>query len=132
MAVISNKNMTELLHKELVYDIVGCAMEAHSELGPGFLESVYEEALTILFQEKGFQYEQQKSLKIKFRGENLKKQFTADLIVDDKVIVELKAVAQMKNIDEAQLINYLKATGLKVGLLLNFGKEKLEWKRFVY
>jgi len=124
--------MTELLHKELVYDIVGCAMEAHSELGPGFLESVYEEALTILFQEKGFQYEQQKSLKIKFRGENLKKQFTADLIVDDKVIVELKAVAQMKNIDEAQLINYLKATGLKVGLLLNFGKEKLEWKRFVY
>jgi len=132
VAVISNKNMTELLHKELVYDIVGCAMEAHSELGPGFLESVYEEALTILFQEKGFQYEQQKSLKIKFRGENLKKQFTADLIVDDKVIVELKAVAQMKNIDEAQLINYLKATGLKVGLLLNFGKEKLEWKRFVY
>jgi len=78
--------MSELLHKELVYDIVGCAMEAHSELGPGFLESVYEEALSILFQEKGLQYEQQKSLKIKFREENLKKQFTADLIVDDKVI----------------------------------------------
>ena len=124
--------MTELLHKELVYDIVGCAMEVHSELGPGFLESVYEEALTIVFIEKGLKCEQQKNLKIKFRGENLKKQFTADLIVDDKVIVELKAVAQLKKIDEAQLINYLKATGLKVGLLLNFGMEKLDWKRFVY
>ena len=78
--------MTELLHKELVYDIVGCAMEVHSELGPGFLESVYEEALTIVFIEKGLKCEQQKNLKIKFRGENLKKQFTADLIVDDKVI----------------------------------------------
>ncbi len=124
--------MTELLHKDLVYDIVGCAMEVHSELGPGFLESVYEEALTIVFREKSLQYKQQKSLKIKFRGENLKKQFTADLILDDKVIIELKAVAQLKKIDEAQLINYLKATGLKVGLLLNFGGEKLEWKRFVY
>lgn len=75
-----------LLYKKLVYDLVGCAMEVHSELGPGFLESVYEEALTLLFQEKGLQYEQQKNLKIKFRGEYLKKQFTADLIVDDKVI----------------------------------------------
>ncbi len=107
-------------------------MEVHSELGPGFLESVYEEALTLLFKEKDLQYEQQKNLKIKFRGEYLKKQFTADLIVADKVIVEIKAVAQLKKIDEAQLINYLKATGLKVGLLLNFGGEKLEWKRFVY
>ena len=107
-------------------------MEVHSELGPGFLESVYEEVLTLLFKEKDFQYEQQKNLKIKFRGEYLKKQFTADLIVADKVIVEIKAVAQLKKIDEAQLINYLKATGLKVGLLLNFGGEKLEWKRFVY
>ena len=62
----------------------------------------------------------------------MRKQFTADLIVDDKVIVEIKAVAQLKKIDEAQLINYLKATGLKVGLLLNFGGEELEWKRFVY
>jgi GxxExxY protein len=121
-----------LLYKKLVYDIVGCAMEVHSELGPGFLESVYEEALTLLFKEKDLQCEQQINLKIKFRGEYLKKQFTADLIVDDKVIVEIKAVAQLKKIDEAQLINYLKATGLKVGLLLNFGGEKLEWKRFVY
>ena len=124
--------MTELLHKDLVYDIVGCAMEVHSELGPGFLESVYEEALTIVFREKSLQYEQQKDLKIKFRGAYLKKQFAADLIVDDKVIVEIKAVAQLKKIDEAQLINYLKPTGLKVGLLLNFGGEKLEWKRFIY
>lgn len=124
--------MAALLYKKLVYDIVGCAMVVHSELGPGFLESVYEEALTILFQEKHLQYEQQKNLKIKFRGEYLKKQFAADLIIDDKVIVEIKAVAQLKKIDEAQLINYLKATGLKVGLLVNFGEEHLSWKRFVY
>ena len=124
--------MTELLHKDLVYDIVGCAMEVHSELGPGLLESVYEEALIIVFLEKGLQYEQQKELRIKFRGRFLEKLFSADLIVDNKVILELKAISQLKPIDEAQLINYLKATGLKVGLLLNFGKEKLEWKRFVY
>jgi GxxExxY protein len=71
-------------------------------------------------------------VKIKFRGKYLKKQFAADLIVDDKVIVEIKAVAQLKKIHEAQLINYLKATGLKVALLLNFGEEHLSWKRFVY
>jgi len=122
----------ELLHKQLVYDIVGCAMEVHKELGPGFLESVYEEALTILFQEKNIKYEQQKNLKIKFRGKPLNKEFNADLIVDDKIILELKAIEHFKPVHEAQLINYLKATGIKVGLLINFGKEKLEWKRYIY
>ena len=76
--------------------------------------------------------EQQKSLRIKFRGEYLKKQFAADLIVDGKAISEIKADAQLRRIDEAQLINYLKATGIRVGLRLNFGGEKLEWKRFIF
>ncbi len=124
--------MTELLYKDLVYKIVGCAMEVHSELGPGFLESVYEEALILVLQEKDIPYEQQKNLKIKFRGHYLRKEFDADLVVDEKIIVELKATSQLKPIDEAQLINYLKATGLKVGLLINFGEEKLKWKRFIY
>ena len=124
--------MVGLLHKELVYDIVGCAMEVHSELGPGFLESVYEEALTILFEGRGLSYEEQKKLQIKFRDRVLKKVFVADLVVENKVIIELKAVSELHRVDEAQLINYLKATGIKVGLLMNFGKEKLEWKRFVY
>jgi len=122
----------ELLHKELVYEIVGCAMEVHSEMGPGFLEAVYEEALTIVFDDKGLGYEVQKPLTIRFRGKVLKKKFFADLVVEDKVIIELKAVAQFHKVDEAQLINYLKATGIRVGLLVNFGKEKLEWKRFIY
>jgi len=122
----------ELLHKELVYEIVGCAMEMHSEMGPGFLEAVYEEALTIVFDDKGLGYEVQKPLTIRFRGKVLKKKFFADLVVEDKVIIELKAVAQFHKVDEAQLINYLKATGIRVGLLVNFGKEKLEWKRFIY
>lgn len=124
--------MDELLHKELVYEIVGCAMEVHSEMGPGFLEAVYEEALTIVFDDKGLGYEVQKPLTIRFRGKVLKKKFFADLVVEDKVIIELKAVAQFHKVDEAQLINYLKATGIRVGLLVNFGKEKLEWKRFIY
>ena len=124
--------MDELLHKELVYEIVGCAMEMHSEMGPGFLEAVYEEALTIVFDDKGLGYEVQKPLTIRFRGKVLKKKFFADLVVEDKVIIELKAVAQFHKVDEAQLINYLKATGIRVGLLVNFGKEKLEWKRFIY
>jgi len=107
-------------------------MEVHSEMGPGFLEAVYEEALTIVFDDKGLGYEVQKPLTIRFRGKVLKKKFFADLVVEDKVIIELKAVAQFHKVDEAQLINYLKATGIRVGLLVNFGKEKLEWKRFIY
>ena len=122
----------ELIHKKLVYDIVGCAMEVHSELGSGSLESVYEEALTVLFREKHVPYERQKNIKIKFREKYLEKEFCADLIVDEKVILELKAVENLKPVYEAQIINYLKATGLKAGLLISFGKEKLEWKRFVY
>ncbi len=124
--------MTELLYKEFVYDVIGCAMEVHSELGPGFLESVYEEALTILFKQKKLPYEQQKKIRIKFQGKYLSKEFFADLIVDEKIILELKAASQLKLKDEAQLINYLKTTGIKVGLLINFGEEKLKWKRFVY
>jgi len=124
--------MNELLHKELVYEIAGCAMEVHSELGPGFLEAVYEEALTIVFDEKGLAYDVQKPLTITFRGKVLKKRFFADLVVEGKVIVELKAVARYSEVDKAQLINYLKATGIRVGLLVNFGREKLEWKRFIY
>ena len=77
-------------------------------------------------------YEEQKKLQIKFRDRVLKKIFVADLVVENKVIIELKAVSELHRVDEAQLINYLKATGIKVGLLMNFGKQKLEWKRFVY
>ena len=77
-------------------------------------------------------YEEQKKLQIKFRDRVLKKIFVADLVVENKVMIELKAVSELHRVDEAQLINYLKATGIKVGLLMNFGKQKLEWKRFVY
>ena len=83
--------MTELLYKDLVYDIVGCAMEVHSELGPGFLESIYEEALTIVLREKGLPDEQQKELRIQFRGSFLKKRFAADLIVGNKGIGDVRA-----------------------------------------
>lgn len=107
--------MAALLHKQLAYDVVGCAMEVHSELGPGFLEPVYEEALTIVFQEKRIQYETQKNLKIKFRGDYLKREYFADLVVDNKIIVEMKAVSQLNKLHEPKLINYLKATGLRVG-----------------
>ena len=124
--------MTNLIHKELVYKIVGCAMEVHSELGPGFLETVYEEALTIVFDKSGIPFEKQKKVNIKFQGVFLKSHYIADIIVDKKVILELKAVSSIKGIYEAQVINYLKATGFYVGLLMNFGEEKLAWKRLIY
>jgi len=130
--VISGKNMTMLLHKDLVYSIVGCAMEVHSELGPGFLEAVYEEALAVVFKKKQIPFERQKKIKIKFQGKYLVSEYIADLIVDNNIIIELKAVSSLKGIYEAQVINYLKATGINVGLLLNFGDEKLIWKRLIY
>jgi GxxExxY protein len=122
--------MNKLLYKDLVYDVVGCAMDVHSELGSGFLEAVYEEALCIVLEKKNIPFELQKRLKIKFQGEFLKSEYVADLVVYNKIIVELKAVSNLKDVYTAQVLNYLKATGLNVGLLINFGGDSLFWKRY--
>jgi GxxExxY protein len=125
--------MTELLCKDEVYAIVGAAMEVYNVLGPGFLEAVYQEALEIEFTERDIPFEAQQELRIAFKGRYLKKTYTSDFLVFGKVIVELKALDHLTSHDEAQLLNYLKATGMQVGALINFGStSKLEWKRRVW
>src|SRR5215211_6483871 len=124
--------MTEFLLKEEVYAIVGAAMTVHRELGAGFLEAVYQEALEIELRLRQIAFESQKPLTIIYKGRLLRKEYIADLVCYQSIIVELKALDQLSGKEEAQLINYLKATGLRVGLLINFGsKGKLEWRKFV-
>jgi GxxExxY protein len=105
-------------------------MEVHSNLGPCFLESVYEEALAIEFDLRGISYERQKGIDIHYKGK-IAKQFICDFLIEKSILVELKAIREITAIEEAQLLNYLKATGLKVGLLINFGEQSLKYKRLV-
>lgn len=120
----------ELVHKELVYQIVGCAMRVHRELGYGFLEKVYENALMVALRKEGIEARQQSPVPVYFEGEMVGEYF-ADVLVEDKIIIELKTVEKMGNAHQAQLLNYLKATGIQLGLLMNFGPRKLEYERFV-
>ena len=125
--------MTELLLKDEVYAIVGAAIEVHRELGRGFLEPVYQEALEIELQSRGIAFESQKRLLIHYKGHQLRKEYVADLVCYDQVIVELKALDRLSGKEQAQILNYLKATGLRVGVLINFGSSgRLEWKRYVH
>jgi GxxExxY protein len=113
------------------YKIIGAAMEVHKELGYGFLEAVYQEALGREFRVQGIPNEAQPVIEILYKGEPLDKKYQPDYVCYGEVIVEIKALAELTGIEEAQLINYLKATGLKVGLLINFGGKSLEYRRFV-
>ena len=117
---------------ERTYKIIGCAMEVHKELGCGFLEAVYQEALGREFLNQGIPFESQSVIEIFYKGQALDKKYQPDFVCYDQVIVEIKAISNLSGIEEAQLINYLKATGLKVGLLINFGSKSLEYKRLVY
>lgn len=123
-------NTDSFKYKEITDVILRSFYEVYNELGDGFLESVYENALYIALTGYGLCVERQKDISVFFRGNNIG-DFKTDLIVNEKVIVELKAVRTLDPAHEAQLINYLKATNIEVGLLLNFGR-KPEFKRFVY
>jgi len=124
--------MDNLLYKDEVYSIVGVAIEVHKEMGPGFLEAVYEECMAIESQAKKIPFETQVELSVNYKGRPLNKKYIADYIAYGKIIVEFKCIPKLTNIEETQILNYLKVTGLKVGLLINFGsKGKLEWKRYI-
>jgi len=124
--------MAELLLKEEVFAIAGAAMAVYNELGPGFLEAVYHEAMEIELRQRTVPFDTHVPLPIVYKGQLLHKQYEADLIVFNQVIVELKALKELTGLEQAQLLNYLKATGHRVGVLLNFGSHpKLEWKRMV-
>lgn len=121
----------ELLFKDEVFAIVGAAMEVHSQLGPGFLEAVYHAALKLELTARGIPFESEKPLSIYYKGRKLSTEYQADLVCYGKIVVELKALDRLSGKEEAQVLNYLKATGFRVGVLINFGSRgKLEWKRF--
>jgi GxxExxY protein len=113
------------------YAIIGAAMEVHRHLGSGFLEAVYQEALEMELAERQVPCEREKRIQISYKGKTLKKEYVADFVGFGEVIVEVKAISALTEIEDAQLINYLKATGLKVGLLLNFHGKSLQYKRLV-
>ncbi|MFH1718086.1 MAG: GxxExxY protein [Planctomycetota bacterium] len=119
----------ELLHSEITGPVIGAAMEVHKIMGPGFLESVYEEAFAIELDLRNVSYKRQHPIDIFYKGKPAK-HFICDFIIENLVVVELKAISQLSDIEKAQILNYLKATKLPVGLLLNFGAQSLEYKRF--
>jgi len=106
-------------------------MTVTNELGSGFLEAVYQEALEIEFSSCGIPFESQKKLIIHYKDPPLTKEYMADFLCFDKIVVEIKAIKRVTEIEEAQLLNYLKATQSPLGVLINFGNPRLEWKRYV-
>lgn len=124
--------MTDLLYKDEVYAIIGAAMEVHTILGTGFAEAVYDEPLRIEFASRSIPFEAQKRLTLQYKGITLQKTYIPDFVCYEKIVVEIKALDKLTVRETAQLLNYLKATGLKLGLLINFGSTgKLEWKRVI-
>lgn len=124
--------MPELILEKEVYAIMGAAMEVYYKVGTGFLEPVYQEMLGIEMNGRGIPYEAEKELKIEYKGVTLNKTYRADFICYGQILIELKSVERLCNIDVAQILNYMKITKMRVGLLINFGaRPKLEWKRYV-
>ncbi|MDD5689812.1 MAG: GxxExxY protein [Caldisericia bacterium] len=121
----------DILYKEECYQIIGACMNVHKELGPGFLEAVYQESLTLEFLEQGIPFEKEKDIRIVYKGKTLDKCYKADFLCFDNIIVEVKALSEISNDHISQLLNYLKATKLRVGLLVNFGSSRLVYKRLI-
>src|SRR4030066_1869167 len=122
--------MSQLIYQELSYQVLQSAFSVHNILGPGLLESAYEGAFCVELTKAGIQFDRQKVYPLYYKGEYIGA-YIADLVVDNKIIVELKAVSQLTAVMEAQLLNYLKLSKLQVGYLMNFNSIRLEWKRFV-
>ncbi len=123
--------MTNLILKKEAYKIVGRCFEVHNNLGAGFLEIVYKDALEYEFNHANIEYEREKHYEVKYKDIILPHSFYADFVVIDKIILEVKSVKTLANEHIAQTINYLKVSGNKLGLLVNFGEESLEYRRLV-
>jgi len=124
--------MSEIIYKDESYSIIGFCMEVHNQLGHGFSEIVYKDALELEFAENGIFYEREKEYMVAYKGNLLGHKFYADFIVFDKIILEIKCVKQLQDENVSQAINYLKVSGNKLTLLVNFAKGKLEYKRIIY
>jgi len=124
--------MSELLYKEEVYLIVGAMFEVYKTLGIGFLEPVYQEALAVEFTKRSIPFEREKPLELYYKDVLLEKKYCPDFVCFGEIILELKVLPKLTNIEVAQLLNYLKITKMKLGVLANFGSTQyLEWKRYV-
>ena len=124
--------MSKLLYEDLTYKVIGAAKEVYRVLGPGYLESVYEDALCYELSLKDITFQRQIELNVHYKDVVFKGKFRADLLVENKVLLENKAIKNITKQDEAQLINYLKTTSLKLGLLFNFGAKKFEYIRRIF
>ncbi|HXG37820.1 MAG TPA: GxxExxY protein [Bacteroidota bacterium] len=122
--------MAELLEKELVYRIIGCALTVHKTLGPGLREKTYENALCVEFRRERIAFNQQARYPVLYRGEHVD-EFVPDLVVEQRVIVDTKTVELITNDHRGVMINYLRITRLKVGLIINFKNRTMEWERIV-
>lgn len=121
----------EIMYKKESYSVIGKCIEVHKELGHGFLEIVYKDALEIFFRQGGIFYERKKEYPVFFKGILLPHKFFADFVVFDKIILEVKCVSYLTDEHIAHTLNYLKVSGNKLGLLVNFGRGKLEYKRLL-
>ena len=121
--------MVDIVYQEESFSITGACFEVYREKGHGFLEAVFQECLSMEFELRGIPYVGQPTLRLSYKGRILKQVYQPDFVCYDKIIIELKAVKAIMDEHRAQTINYLKATGLKIGLLINFGKPKIEIKR---
>jgi GxxExxY protein len=128
---LKRDSMGELIYKDEAYAIVGAAMEVHRTLGCGFLEVVYQEALALEFSLRNIPYFTSPEIQIVYKGISLKKTFFLDFLVFDKIIVEIKALDTLTGRERAQLLNYLKAANLELGLLINFGAQHLQSERMI-
>ena len=117
-------------HEDLTYKIRGCIYEVYQTLGAGFLEKIYEEALLIELVSQGLKAESQKPIKVPYKGKQIGN-YIADIIVEDKILLELKSIKELSKAHEAQILNYLKATDIEIGLLINFQHPKATIKRFI-
>ena len=125
------RNLANSIYPDETYAIVGAAMEVHRILGPGFSESIYQEALAIEFERQGIPFEKEKAIIVKYKDIDLHNTFRADFVCYQDIIVELKALESTTPEHRSQVINYLKSTGFKLGLLINFGERQLYRRRII-
>ena len=131
METLTTQIEEELIFKEEVYQIIGAAMNVHKELGPGFLEAVYQEALEIEFTIKKISYTSQPKIQIFYRNRKLKKYYGPAFLAYDTIVIEIKAMKTLSAIEEAQILNSTKCCKKDLGLLINFGETSLKWKRYI-
>jgi len=123
--------MGELIYKNESYQIIGACMEVHKELGKGFSEIIYGDSLEIEFKKNTITYSREKRFNIKYKGETLPHYYIPDFVIDNKIILEIKAIENLTSSHLKQTLNYLAATKIKLGLLVNFGEDSLKYKRVV-